>query len=33
LLEFAFSDFVFWPTVVVFALYFTGGILPHKGKS
>jgi hypothetical protein len=33
LMEFAMSDYVFWPTLVVFGLYFTGGVLPHKGKS
>jgi hypothetical protein len=30
---FATSDYVFWPVIVVFALYFTGGVLPYKGKS
>lgn len=33
LLQFAFSDYVFWPTLAVLSLYFTGGVLPHKGKS
>ncbi len=33
LLAFAFSDFVFWPVMVVFALYFTGGLLPGRGRS
>ena len=35
LMSFAFSDFVFWPTCVVFALYFAGGVIPRgadKGK-
>jgi hypothetical protein len=33
LLEFAFSDYVFWPVLVVLGLYFTGGVIPHKGRS
>ena len=33
MLDFAFSDYVFWPVVVVFALYCTGGLLPGKWRS
>lgn len=32
LLKFAFSDYMFWPTCVVFALYFAGGVLPNRSK-
>jgi hypothetical protein len=32
LMAFAFSDYVFWPVCVVFALYFAGGVLPRKGN-
>jgi hypothetical protein len=31
ILQFAFSDFIFWPTVAVFSLYYTGGVFPRKG--
>lgn len=33
LFELATSDYILWPTLVVFGLYFTGGVIPHKGKS
>ena len=34
MMEFAFSDFVFWPVLAVLSLYFTGGIMPgRKGAS
>ena len=33
ILAFAMSDYVFWPTVAVFSLYFTGGVFPRKGGS
>jgi hypothetical protein len=33
MMAFAFSDYVFWPICVVFALYFAGGVLPRKGQS
>ena len=29
---YALSDYVLWPTMAVFALYFTGGVLESKGK-
>ena len=32
LLEYALSDYVLWPTMAVFALYFTGGVLESKNK-
>jgi hypothetical protein len=32
MLEYALSDFVLWPTMAVFALYFTGGVLESKNK-
>lgn len=28
MLQFAFSDFIFWPVLAVLSLYFTGGVLP-----
>jgi sulfite exporter TauE/SafE len=33
LLDFAMSNYVFWPAIAVLGLYFTGGVLPHEGKS
>lgn len=33
MLQFAFSDLIFWPVLAVLSLYFTGGVIPHKGKS
>jgi hypothetical protein len=33
IIKFAFSDFVFWPTVAVFSLYYTGGVFPRKASS
>lgn len=32
LLQYALSDYVLWPTMAVFALYFTGGVLESKNK-
>jgi hypothetical protein len=35
MLEFAFSDYIFWPVLAVLSLYFTGGVLPgvfNSGK-
>lgn len=32
LLEYALSDYVLWPTMAVFALYFTGGVLESRAK-
>jgi hypothetical protein len=32
MLAFALSDYVFWPVLAVLSLYFTGGVLPGKGK-
>ncbi|MCK5603167.1 hypothetical protein KAR91_14895 [Candidatus Pacearchaeota archaeon] len=29
MMAFAMSDYVFWPVLVVFALYFSGGVLPR----
>lgn len=29
---YALSDYVLWPTMAVFALYFTGGVLESKSK-
>ena len=33
MLQFAFSDYVFWPVLAVLGLYFTGGVLPGRGRS
>jgi hypothetical protein len=36
MLEFALSDYVFWPVLAVLSLYFTGGVLPgvfNAGKA
>lgn len=30
LLEYALSDYVLWPTLTVYALYFTGGVLESR---
>lgn len=32
MLEYALSDYVLWPTMAVFALYFTGGVLESRNK-
>jgi len=32
MMQFAMSDYVFWPVLAVLSLYFTGGILPTRGK-
>lgn len=32
MMKFAMSDYVFWPVLAVLSLYFTGGILPTRGK-
>ena len=33
MLKFALSDYVFWPVVSVFALYFTGGVIESRNRS
>ena len=32
LLEFAMSDYVFWPVLAVLGLYFTGGVIPSRSR-
>lgn len=32
MIEFAVSDYVFWPVVSVMTLYFLGGVLPSRAK-
>ena len=32
MLEYALSDFVLWPTLTVYALYFTGGVIESRTK-
>lgn len=32
MLQYALSDYVLWPTMAVFALYFTGGVLESRKK-
>lgn len=32
ILEYALSDYVLWPTMAVFTLYFTGGVLESRNK-
>jgi len=32
LLSYALSDYVLWPTMAVFTLYFTGGVLESRNK-
>ena len=31
MLQFAMSDYVFWPVLAVLSLYFTGGVFPARG--
>lgn len=33
LMSFAMSEYIFWPVLAVFSLYFTGGVFPRKGSS
>lgn len=33
LLEYALSDYVFWPTMAVFSLYFSGGVIESFKRS
>lgn len=32
LLEFAMTDYAFWPVLAVVGLYFTGGVIPSRSK-
>lgn len=32
MLAFAFSDYVFWPTMAIFGLYFAGGAIPSRNS-
>ena len=32
MLDFAFSDYVFWPVMAVLSLYMGGGVIPRKGQ-